>query len=325
MVVTGGTGALGAAVVATLLEAGAVCHVPYIAAREAELFPYRGHPNVKLSADIDLTREDAVARLYDSVPSIWASIYLAGGFAMAPLVNTKRSDLMQLVELMLDVAAGTGNASLPAASTGAQVTASDLTPELLEAGRRRADAAGLELEWVQADAEHLPFEDESFDVVMSCIGVMFAPQHQDAADELVRVCRPRRHDRAAELDARGHARCAVPDDVDVRRRRRRPVRSRRRCGGARSTSAGSSATASSSHTVQREVLEISAFERPHDYGEHFRAHYGPTIAVLANARRTGREAELVAALDRFCDEWNLGSGEPARFEQEYLLAVGRRR
>jgi NAD(P)-dependent dehydrogenase (short-subunit alcohol dehydrogenase family) len=99
VVVTGGTGALGAAVVATLLEAGAVCHVPYIAAREAELFPYRGHPNVKLSADIDLTREDAVARLYDSVPSIWASIHLAGGFAMAPLVDTKRSDLMQLVEL----------------------------------------------------------------------------------------------------------------------------------------------------------------------------------------------------------------------------------
>ena len=91
---------------------------------------------------------------------------------------------------VLDVAAGTGNASLPAADAGARVTAADLTPELLDAGRRRADAAGLELEWVQADAEHLPFDDESFDVVMSCIGVMFAPHHQDAADELVRVCRP---------------------------------------------------------------------------------------------------------------------------------------
>ena len=70
------------------------------------------------------------------------------------------------------------------------VTASDLTPELLEAGRRRADAEGLDLEWVQADAENLPFEDASFDVVMSSIGVMFAPHHQAAADELVRVCRP---------------------------------------------------------------------------------------------------------------------------------------
>jgi len=76
---------------------------------------------------------------------------------------------------VLDVAAGTGNASLPAAQTGASVTASDLTPELLEAGRRRAEAEGLELEWAEADAEALPFEDESFDVVMSSIGAMFAP------------------------------------------------------------------------------------------------------------------------------------------------------
>src|SRR6185436_19499295 len=91
---------------------------------------------------------------------------------------------------VLDVAAGTGNASLPAAQAGADVTASDLTPELLEAGRRRADAAGLTLAWVEADAEHLPFEDASFDVVISAIGAMFAPHHQQTADELVRVCRP---------------------------------------------------------------------------------------------------------------------------------------
>ena len=91
---------------------------------------------------------------------------------------------------VLDVAAGTGNASLPAAQRGAQVTASDLTPELLAEGRRRAEADGLQLEWQEADAEHLPFDDASYDVVMSCIGVMFAPHHQESADELVRVCRP---------------------------------------------------------------------------------------------------------------------------------------
>src|SRR5665809_32642 len=90
---------------------------------------------------------------------------------------------------VLDVAAGTGNASIPAAQRGASVTASDLTPELLEAGRRRAEAEGVELEWVEGDAEHLPFDDESFDVVMSAIGAMFAPRHGDVADELVRVCR----------------------------------------------------------------------------------------------------------------------------------------
>jgi ubiquinone/menaquinone biosynthesis C-methylase UbiE len=90
---------------------------------------------------------------------------------------------------VLDVAAGTGNASIPAAQRGATVVASDLTPELLEAGRRRA-GEGLDLEWQQADAEHLPFADADFDVVMSCIGAMFAPHHQSVADELVRVCRP---------------------------------------------------------------------------------------------------------------------------------------
>src|SRR4051794_39958312 len=91
---------------------------------------------------------------------------------------------------VLDVAARTGNASIPAAQRGADVVASDLTPELLETGRRRARSAGADLDWVEADAEALPFEDESFDVVMSSIGVMFAPHHQAAAAELIRVCRP---------------------------------------------------------------------------------------------------------------------------------------
>src|SRR4051794_7586517 len=91
---------------------------------------------------------------------------------------------------VLDVAAGTGNAAIPAAQRGADVVASDLTPELLEVGRRRAGDAGVDLDWVEADAEALPFPDEAFDVVMSAIGVMFAPHHEAAAAELVRVCRP---------------------------------------------------------------------------------------------------------------------------------------
>jgi ubiquinone/menaquinone biosynthesis C-methylase UbiE len=91
---------------------------------------------------------------------------------------------------VLDVAAGSGNAAIPAAVAGAIVTASDLTPELFEAGRRIAEARGVELEWVEADAEAMPFADNSFDVVMSCVGAMFAPHHQATADELIRLCRP---------------------------------------------------------------------------------------------------------------------------------------
>jgi ubiquinone/menaquinone biosynthesis C-methylase UbiE len=91
---------------------------------------------------------------------------------------------------VLDVAAGSGNVAIPAALTGASVVASDLTPELFDAGRRLAADRGTELEWQQADAEALPFADGEFDAVLACVGVMFAPNHQASADELVRVCRP---------------------------------------------------------------------------------------------------------------------------------------
>jgi SAM-dependent methyltransferase len=91
---------------------------------------------------------------------------------------------------VLDVAAGSGNASIPAALAGARVIASDLTPELFDAGRRRAAAAGVEIEWIAADAEDLPFEDARFDFVLSSLGVQFAPRHEVTTSELVRVCRP---------------------------------------------------------------------------------------------------------------------------------------
>lgn len=91
---------------------------------------------------------------------------------------------------VLDVAAGCGNASLPAAACGAHVVASDLTPELFETGRHEAESRGLTLEWREADCEALPFRDGAFDAVISCLGVMFAPFHQKSADELVRVVRP---------------------------------------------------------------------------------------------------------------------------------------
>lgn len=94
-------------------------------------------------------------------------------------------------ERVLDIGCGSGNnATILAAKTGAEVTGLDLTPELLEAGRRYATEAGVEIEWVEGDAEQLPFEDGSFDVVISTVGIMFAPDHQLAAREAARVLRP---------------------------------------------------------------------------------------------------------------------------------------
>jgi 2-polyprenyl-6-hydroxyphenyl methylase/3-demethylubiquinone-9 3-methyltransferase len=90
---------------------------------------------------------------------------------------------------VLDVGAGTGNVAIRAAERGAQVVASDLTPENFDAGRHEARAHGVKLEWVEADAEALPFDDGAFDVVASSVGAIFAPGHQTVADQLVRVCR----------------------------------------------------------------------------------------------------------------------------------------
>jgi SAM-dependent methyltransferase len=91
---------------------------------------------------------------------------------------------------LLDVATGSGNVAIAAARAGAKVTGLDLTPKLLDVARSRASAAGLEIEFVEGDAEQLPFEHGSFDRVTSCFGVMFAPRQQVAAAELVRVARP---------------------------------------------------------------------------------------------------------------------------------------
>jgi SAM-dependent methyltransferase len=91
---------------------------------------------------------------------------------------------------VLDVAAGAGNAAIPAALAGARVTALDLVPELLETGRELARRAGVDIEWIEGDAEALPFADESFDTVLSVLGVQFTPRHEVTAREIVRVVRP---------------------------------------------------------------------------------------------------------------------------------------
>jgi SAM-dependent methyltransferase len=225
---------------------------------------------------------------------------------------------------VLDVASGTGNASIPAAQRGAAVTASDLTPALLAAGAERPEAQALELDWIEADAENLPLADESYDVVMSSIGVMFAPHHQAAADELVRVCRPGGTIGLLSWTPEGM--------IGALFAAMKPFAPPPPPGASSPPLWGSEAHLRELfgdrvdfHTIARDVLEITAFERPRDYGEHFKAYYGPTIAARANAVRNGVEAEFDAALDAFSDEWSHGTSSPARFEQEYLLAVGTRR
>jgi 2-polyprenyl-3-methyl-5-hydroxy-6-metoxy-1,4-benzoquinol methylase len=125
--------------------------------------------------------------------ALWASgDYPTAAAELIPGLGSElvRSCAVRPGHRVLDVAAGSGSAAIPAAAVGALVTASDLTPELFEAGRVVAADRNMEVEWVEADAEAMPLADNSFDVVMSCVGAMFAPHHQAVADELVRVCRP---------------------------------------------------------------------------------------------------------------------------------------
>jgi 2-polyprenyl-3-methyl-5-hydroxy-6-metoxy-1,4-benzoquinol methylase len=224
---------------------------------------------------------------------------------------------------VLDVGAGTGNASIPAAARGARVTASDLTPELLDAGRQRAEAEGLTLNWAEADAENLPFEDGSFDVVMSSIGAMFAPHHKDVADELVRVCRPGGKIGLLSWTSQGMIgalfRIMGPFAPPPPPGAQPPP-----LWGTEEHLAELFGERVDFETLKRDTLEVTAFGRPQEYAEHFKDRYGPTIAAQANARKDGREDELVEALNNFCDEWNLGTDDDSRFEMEYLLAVGTR-
>lgn len=99
VVVTGGTGALGTAVVGALLDTGAVCHVPCIDDAERARFAHRDHAHVKLIAVESLAEEAAVAKLYASVPQLWASIHLAGGFAMAKVSDTSKADLAHQLDM----------------------------------------------------------------------------------------------------------------------------------------------------------------------------------------------------------------------------------
>lgn len=101
VVITGGTGALGTAVAGALLDAGAVCHVPYRSARDVENFALRQHAGVKLYSDIELSDEAAVARLYGGAGALWASIHIAGGFAAKAAVDTSKADLMQQIDTNL--------------------------------------------------------------------------------------------------------------------------------------------------------------------------------------------------------------------------------
>jgi SAM-dependent methyltransferase len=226
-------------------------------------------------------------------------------------------------DLVLDIAAGSGNVAIPAARTGARVIASDLTPELLEEGARQAAEADVVLEWQVADAEHLPYDDGEFDVAVSAVGIMFAPHHQAAADELVRVVAPGGRIGIASWTPQGfigqmfatmkpyvapppagvqppplwgdedHVRTLLGDRVTDLRFERRKVR-------------------------------VTHFAEPADFREYFKTNYGPTIAAYHQQPDAERAAALDADLDALAGRFDIGEAGHLVLDWEYLLVTCRR-
>lgn len=224
-------------------------------------------------------------------------------------------------QTVLDVGAGTGNAAVPAALAGATVTASDLTPELLEVGERHAATRDAKLSWREADAEALPFDTAEFDTVISCIGVMFAPHHEPAAAELLRVCRPGGTIGLISWTPEGFIGqmfatmkpYAPPPPPGAQP----PPR-----WGDRTHLATLFGDGVEQVTAERRNLRVDVFGTPEAFRDYFKSRYGPTIAVYKNiAGDPDRVAALDADLVELARRFDAGGGA---MDWEYLLYTARR-
>jgi SAM-dependent methyltransferase len=215
---------------------------------------------------------------------------------------------------LLDVACGAGNATIPAARDGARVTGLDFSPGLLAVARERAADAMVEVDWVEGDAQELPFDDARFDRVISTFGHMFAPDHRRTADEMRRVCRPGGAIAVA---------CWTPEGSLGRMVRMTAELLPPPPGAEPPILWGTEA-----HI--RELLGDGDFERHEvewkdesveSYARFMLDSFGP----LLNARELlgEREAELDEAFRAFLAAENLNDDDTLRFNGEYLLAVVR--
>jgi SAM-dependent methyltransferase len=232
---------------------------------------------------------------------------------------------VQAGQRVLDVGAGTGNATLPAAATGAEVVGTDVTPELLAVGERAARARGLPVSWRLADAQELPFADGSFDVVLSTVGAMFAPDQRATARELLRVCRPGGTVAMGNWTPGGAA--------------GRFFQVLARYLTAPGPGAGPPPTAWGvpGHVAdlfgavdervelrtEPRTLDVAFTGPPAELTAYYRAHFAPVIAT-----RAGLDAERAAQFDRdlldlFTTENTGPPGGPGRYRYEYLLVLAR--
>jgi SAM-dependent methyltransferase len=219
---------------------------------------------------------------------------------------------------VLDVGTGSGGTiSIPAALRGARVVGSDITPELFEHARRRAAEAGVEVEWVEADAQELPFADASFDRVFSTFGAMFAPDHRRAASELLRVCRPGGRVAMTTWADDGFAgelfnltgSFLGPPPAGVQ-----PPQ----LWGVEEHVQGTFGAAGARPSIARETV---VFEWPsvEDAVREYADDFGPFVTARRALEPQGRWDELLAAFTALVERFDGGGGGGARIAVDYLL------
>lgn len=249
---------------------------------------------------------------------VWASGDYA---AVAEKITSAAELLVERIDVrpgmdVLDVACGTGNATIPVAQLGCRATGFDLVPELLAIARERAADAMVEVEWVEGDAERLPFAPSSFDRVLSTFGCMFAPDHERTAMELVRVCRPGGAIGMCNWRPDG----AVGDMF-----------------ATVSGVVGSDGAAPPSWGDEQHVRELLgphvrelSFERhhvsfseesPEAYADFMLESFGPLLA--AQATLAERAHELRPALVDMLGRWNQADDGSLRYDADYLLVIAR--
>jgi SAM-dependent methyltransferase len=224
-------------------------------------------------------------------------------------------------EYVLDVATGTGNVALVAAQAGADVVGLDLTPELFDAARRRADEAGVAIEWLEGDAESLPFDDATFDVIFSALGVQFVPRHQVTAEELVRVCKDGGSIALANWTPEGQ----VGDMFKIMGRYLPP-----------SPSYASPAALWGSEEYVRELfkgageLELERatlplmYDSAEDYVAFMETAYGPMVKARERLTSEGRWDECRSELVEMMERRNEATDGTLFVPAEYLIAILRK-
>jgi ubiquinone/menaquinone biosynthesis C-methylase UbiE len=264
---------------------------------------------------------------FEAITQVQQGIWSKGDFAMvAGIVFNASENLAEALEIVsdervLDVACGSGNGAISAArrSWGGTVGA-DYVPALLERGRERAAAERLDVEFVEADAQNLPFGDAAFDVTMSIFGAMFAPDQPKTAAELLRVTRPGGRIGMANWSPEGsvgqmfqtiskHA--PPPPGVESPLQWGTEERVRELFGD------GVSAI-----RIERRISR-QPFRSPDHYIEFFRTYFGPTQTAYERVGPEGEEA-LTSDLRSFLERVNTAADRAMVLEAEYLQVIATR-